>query len=1011
MSVTNKFDMDVTVTEHNHRNAYPIGHDNQHMNSTNKGFFIKTWVIFILLFIAITCIAGIAVFVGLFNPFQSCVCDNSTSLLSKCMNNQTNADNRCLSSLSRDCITDQTKVASLYASTNRQSVRLPKSIVPTHYEVQLQTYIGPQDFYFDGNVTIWLECRQSTDNITVHINDIVIYNESVYLLDDRKQQLPYISHFSHETKRQFFIIHLNTYLKHGKQYILQIKFKGNLNDDLSGFYRSSYKDSAGNKRWLAVTQFQPTDARRAFPCFDEPSMKATFAITLIHLHNYISISNMPKVNTEIRGEWVADTFAATVKMSTYLLAFLVSDFQSISHENGNFRVWSRVNAIETANYSLKVGPKLLKYYEDYFNISYPLPKMDMVAVPDLNAGAMENWGLIIYRETAMLYDETVSSSHNLQRVATVVAHELAHQWFGNLVTPKWWDDLWLNEGFASFMEYEGVDAVYPKWQMFQQFVVDEIQDVFELDCLTTSHPISVPVHNPDEINEIFDRISYGKGASIIRMMAYFLNRDTFRKGVSNYLNAWRYDNAVQDDLWNYLTLAVNNSLNVKKVMDSWTLQDGYPVVTLTRDYDNRKAWLTQKRFLLDVNNNQNNGSIDPSKYWWEIPITYTNQRNANWDPITKLWMTRSSAKHSKVFAIKDEDIPKNDEWIIANLQEVGYYRVNYDKTNWELITKQLMSDHNKIHVINRAQLIDDALDLSRAHLLDYHIGLNITQYLVNEKEFIAWESALNAFSFMDRMLRRSAAYGLWKAYILKIISNLYKEITWTVTEDSENILEKYLQISVIGWSCKYGYPHCTQQSMQLFNQWREYVENKQFKNPIHPNLRSIVYCTAIENGSEEDWNFLWNQFLNVSVASEKDKLLRSLACSREPWLLSRFMWRAFNGSSGIRKQDASYVFRSVATSNYGRDIAYNYLRDQWHHIVKYFGKSFFSFGSLVKSVTSSLNTDFDLKQLQEFYNSVKDNVGTAQRSFLQAIEQTKANVHWMQSHYQQIDNWLIKHNT
>ncbi|CAG2168745.1 unnamed protein product, partial [Oppiella nova] len=425
----------------------------------------------------------------------------------------------------------------------------------------------------------------------------------------------------------------------------------------------------------------------------------------------------------------------------------------------------------------------------------------------------------------------------------------------------------------------------------------------------------------------------------------------------NYLNAWRYDNAVQDDLWNYLTLAANNSLNVKKVMDSWTLQAGYPVVTLTRDYSQRKAWLTQKRFLLYVTSNETNG-IDSSKYWWEIPITYTSERNANWDPITKLWMTRSNA--SDEFMIKDEDIPNNDEWIIANLQEVGYYRVNYDTNNWKLIIRQLVSNHKKIHVINRAQLIDDALDMSRAHLLDYHIALNITQYLVNEKQFIAWEAALNAFSFLDRMLRRSSAYGLWK-------------ITWTVSEDSENILDKYLQISIIGWTCKYGHHDCVQQSLKRFREWQTRVKNGDQTNPIHPNLRSIVYCTGIEFGSEQDWDFLWNQYLNATVASEREKLLRSLACSREPWLLSRYITRAFNGSSGIRKQDGSYVFRAVAS---------------------------------IKSVTSSMNSEFELRQLQEFYNTVKTNVGTAQRSFMQAMEQTTANVHWMQSHYHEIDNWL-----
>ncbi len=369
-------------------------------------------------------------------------------------------------------------------------------------------------------------------------------------------------------------------------------------------------------RWIATTQMQPTDARRALPCFDEPAFKSVFDVEIIHRANTSALSNgIERVEKEPigdNGRWVVTKFKRVREMSTYLLAFVVSDFhyKEATTKNGVlFRVWSRPEAVENTMYALKAGVDILNYFEEYFDFDYPLEKQDMMAVPDFAAGAMENWGLILYRETALLFDPLLNSASNQQRVAVVVSHELAHQWFGNLVTPEWWDDLWLNEGFASYVQYLGVDNIEPNWQMKLQFLVEELQPVFTEDALGTSHPVRVPVGAPSEINEIFDSISYEKGASIIRMLDNILTEDVFKEGLNYYLTERAYGNANSDDLWTVLTYADEDKgkNDVKKIMDTWTLQMGYPYVSFTRNGKTLTAM--QKHFL-----NNPNSTVEDSNF-------------------------------------------------------------------------------------------------------------------------------------------------------------------------------------------------------------------------------------------------------------------------------------------------------------------------------------------------------------------------------------------------------------
>lgn len=683
----------------------------------------------------------------------------------------------------------------------------------------------------------------------------------------------------------------------------------------------------------------------------------------------------------------------------------------------------------------------MRHYEDFFGIEYPLPKMDMIALPDFNAGAMENWGLITYRETAMLYDDRISTVSNKQRVAVVVAHELAHQWFGNLVTPKWWDDLWLNEGFASYVEYIGVDHVEPKWRMLDQFVTEEVHDVFKLDGLSTSHQISIPVNNPDEISEIFDHISYAKGASIIRMMSHFLTNQVFKLGLRSYLRALKYDNAEQSDLWAHLTEAQRQSalaqngtqtvspVNVEKVMNSWTLQTGFPLVTLTRRYsDNAKpgATLEQIRYRSNFKLNSSlamdatsleGDQLKTKSESWEIPITYTWKSESNWEPRTRVWMHQDEVGpvelNSSLIASSDND------WMLLNINQVGYYRVNYDKRNWKLLVDQLFEDHEKIGLTNRAQILDDMFEFARNGLMDYNFAMEATKYLKNERDYLSWNTVLMALSYVNDMLQRTPVYGDWRDYLTKLITPYYaryKDVEWTRTRetdsnltdlvqgrpkiDRDDVLEQYNQAEAIAWGCEL-IESCIDKAKAIFANWRNTGINE-----INPALRLTTYCTAIEHGKKGDWEFLWRVYEREQNANERDRILKALACSKELWILSRYLEWTFDKTKPIRRQDGSFVFRLIAGNNYGRDVAFNFMRDRWQTIKDYYGKSSFALGGLVRSVGLAMNTRSELNQLMTFYEGVKGDVGTSRRSFQNAIEQVEDNLVWREKNYKTIETWI-----
>ena len=859
------------------------------------------------------------------------------------------------------------------------AVVLPETARPSKYRIKLQPDL--KNFTFDGEQSVDLLILEATSTIVLNSIDLEISNTTLHANGTTLTSKSVTIDKDAETATLDF----GETIQPGDAR-LEMAFTGELNDKLMGFYRSEYTSQDGETRYLATTQFEPTDARRAFPCWDEPAKKATFEVTLVFSDEYQAVSNTPVVEEAVPGPGLKSVrFAETPIMSTYLLAFIVGNLTSIEERAAGgttVGVWTTPGKEDQASFALDTSIQLLGYFNEYFGIPYPLPKLDHIAIPDFAAGAMENWGAVTYRETALLVDPDNSSAGTRQRVAEVIAHEMAHMWFGDLVTMEWWDDLWLNESFASWMGNKAVDWLFPEWEMWTQFVNMDTNRALSLDGLKNSHPIEQAVKNPAEVSQLFDAISYSKGASVIRMLENFLGEESFRKGLNRYLSSHMYDNARTEDLWS--ALETKSGQPVTAIMDSWVKQMGYPVLQVESDRTGGQTTLsvTQERFVYDRLLGDGGPDSDSDNEVWRVPVSASQGSEES-------AVTVMDGRQTQI------DVPgSGDGWVKLNPLQTGFFRVNYSTEDWQRLVPAIES--LELHATDRLGIQNDAYALSRAGLLPVTQFLSLAQAYKNEGDASVWSDLASNLRDIEQLISDEAIHPAYQGFAREIFGPAARKIGWE-PKSGEGHLDALLRSTVLSQAGSYHDPDVAAQASERF---QKYLQDRE---TLAPDLRGVVFAMAAQSGGKDVYDQIWGLEGETDLAEEKIRLLMSLTRFQQPELLNSTL--ADSLSAKVRSQDSITLVAGVAANPKGRDLAWEFVKDNWAEFDRRYGGGGFGLMRLV-SICSHFNSQEKADEVDSFF--AEHRAPAAERTIRQALERVRLNIKWLEQNRQELTDWFAK---
>jgi len=845
--------------------------------------------------------------------------------------------------------------------------RLPATVSPEHYEIRLTPDL--EKFTFQGEQKVVIAVHEPVREIVLNAVELKI--DHACLKDDSGTKIEAEVSLDEANERATFKFPQPVAAGRWK---LHIDFTGTLNDKLHGFYRSTYKDSSGVQKVLATTQFESTDARRAFPCWDEPDLKATFKVILVVDKALTAISNAgvesekPLAGTN-KKEVI---FKPTIKMSTYLVAFIIGEFEGtepVTVDGKPIRVWSIPGKRELGTFALDSAASFLSFFAKYYGIPYPGDKLDLIAIPDFASGAMENLGAVTFRETALLVDESSASHAELERVADVVAHELAHMWFGDLVTMKWWNGLWLNEAFATFMEMLAVDAWKPLWKRWESFGVSRAA-AFGTDGLKSTRAIEFPVRLPEEAGAMFDILTYEKGASVLRMLEQYLGGEEFRKGISLYLNKHEYANAETTDLWD--ALEESSKQPVRQMMDSWIFQEGHPIVTVEPNADGTGVQLSQERFyyLPDENRQQQ---------IFHIPIML-RAKTERGSVTRKLILSQQTTK---------VDLGGKLDWIVVNDGGHGFYRVRYAP---ELLKKLTANPFENLAPIERFNLVSDTWSSVVSGSFPLAAYLQMAAMLKDETDKNVWSLIIASMAYLNRLIEPGTRPKL-EEFVRKLLSRCKERLGWA-PENKEDELTKQLRGMVLSSMGTLGNDTGTQkQAVELYRKYK--ADNKACDPNVVPALVAILAYT----GGPDVYKEFLEEFKTAKTPQEEQRYLYALAAFRQEDLLKQTLERTLNGE--VRTQNAPYLVQSVLNNVRGRQLAWDFLKGNWDTMIKLFPEN--SIPRMCEGVTSLVSPKLE-EEVKQFFATHK--VKLAGKTIDQHLEKLRVAVLFKQREADKLDPML-----
>ncbi|HJM52813.1 MAG TPA: M1 family metallopeptidase [Dehalococcoidia bacterium] len=773
--------------------------------------------------------------------------------------------------------------------------RLPKTVTPSHYELTLEPNL--MNFTFAGTEAVNIAVVEPTDVMVVNAIEIEIDEAWVSGGDSLRTD---VSGIEYDEELQRATLTLSSAIDPG-DYVLHARFRGTLNDQLHGFYRSTFKDEAGVEHTIATTQMESTDARRAFPCWDEPEFKASFGITLKVPEDQFAMSNGAEISNEVFGGVRTVSFADTMVMSTYLVAFIVGPFEATDPVDVNgtpLRIIYPRGKGHLTEYSLEAGEHALRFFENYYGIPYPGDKLDMVAVPDFAFGAMENLGAITYREVLLLLDRDRATEPELLRVADVIAHEIAHMWFGDLVTMRWWNGIWLNEAFATFMATLSTDAFRPEWERWVQFGMERSM-AFDVDSLEKTRPIEIEVNSPSDAEGMFDLLTYEKGGSVLRMLEQYLGDTPYRDGIRNYLTKHSYGNTETNDLWDAIEETTGQP--ARRIMDSWIYQGGYPVVSV-ETVGQTTLRLSQRRFRF-VDDPEGANSR------WSVPV-----------------ILRVNGESQRVLLEDgdfDVELDGPVESVIVNAGGHGFYRVRYSP---ELLAK-IDPAEGDLSAIERYMLIDDAWASVVAGNTAASDFVAFARGFADETDAEVWSQLTGCLTALDRLLEGEGRDAM-RTIVRELVSPALDRIGWEPSE-GQSARDLELRGTLIRSLAITGNDQDARERARGLH--ARYLEDP---GSIDANVAAAVTGVVANGGSDGDYDTFFQRFKSPLDPQEEQRYLRTLVGFPTSEQMSRTLTMTLSGE--IRTQDAPYLLAGCMVNRENGPQAWAFIRDNWEQMNEVF---------------------------------------------------------------------------